>query len=105
MKTMHGFDVVEIRDLEAPHAGQTVKLWKVDPPIKYDKDYDEEKWGGETPFVVTSSVSGPYAQETFAFAADEDGHIVDWGELPGSMKGVGLHKAVIALINHDGLWN
>lgn len=51
-------------------------LWEVLPRIDGHK------------FVITSvSDMGPSGPETYMFAADEKGNIVDWCELPGSYRG------------------
>jgi hypothetical protein len=51
-------------------------LWEVMPRIEGNK------------YVVTSisdlAFSGP---ETYMFAADENGNIINWNELPGSYRG------------------
>lgn len=56
-------------------------LWEVLPRIEGNK------------YVVTSAsnvlFSGP---ETYMFAADEEGEIIDWCELPGSYRGSLDHK-------------
>ena len=85
-----------VRDTEEPRAGSVgsmhgKKLWKVDPPVKYD--------GGETSFVVTSAASVMFSgPETYIFPADEDGKILDFLELPGSFRGGLDHQEAI-----DGL--
>jgi hypothetical protein len=39
-------------------------------------------------FVVVSGANVPYSgPETYIFGADENGEIVDYGELPGSFRG------------------
>lgn len=56
-------------------------LWEVLPRIEGYK------------FVITSTskvqFTGP---ETYMFAADEKGNIIDWGELPGSYRGELNHE-------------
>src|SRR4030042_1439614 len=63
------------------------RLYKVSPPVKWGGDYDGGDTG-ETKYLVVSGVyamfSGP---ETYIFPADENGKVVDWGELDGSFQG------------------
>ena len=75
-----------IRELDTTSTGATVKLWRMEPPLKDNSWDDEEPESHE--FVVTSAVvasfSGP---ETYIFPASKDGKILDFGELPGSYRG------------------
>lgn len=38
-------------------------------------------------FIIISYVNNEWAEETYAFGADADGNIEDWGELSISRKG------------------
>jgi hypothetical protein len=64
-------------------------LYELDEEVGYNKDWDEEgKFNGHTKHVVVSATvtmfSGP---ETYIFASDENGKILDWIELHGSYRG------------------
>lgn len=56
------------------------RVYRLDPPLN-GVDY---VW-----VSATSTYSGP---ETYIFASDADGAVLDWGELPGSFRG-GLDHA------------
>lgn len=64
-------------------------LWEVLPRIDGHK------------YVITSAsnieFTGP---ETYMFASDEKGNIVDWCELPGSYRGELDHKKCFEYINY-----
>lgn len=64
------------------------QLYKLSEPIVYG--------GGETDHVV---VSAAYAMgtgmETYIFPVNENGDVLDWGELPGSTRGTASHKVAI----------
>lgn len=64
-------------------------LWEVLPRIDGHK------------YVITSTsnvqFSGP---ETYMFASDEKGNIIDWCELPGSYRGKLDHKICFENINY-----
>lgn len=64
--------------------------------MKYDYDYDTEQNQKSTEYVIVSAAnvyfSGP---ETYIFPADEEGKIVDWGELEGSYKGGPSHERAL----------
>lgn len=62
------------------------RLYSVNPPLM---DYDGSI-GYEHVIVSASDVMGD--PETYIFGATPEGLIADWGELPGSFKGV---------LNHD----
>jgi hypothetical protein len=65
-------------------------LWEVFPRIQGHK------------YVITSATnvqfSGP---ETYMFAADEKGNIIDWSELPGSYRGGLDHKTCFESIGYS----
>lgn len=63
--------------------------------------YDVKSWADGTvertiTHVVTSAVSTYSGPETYLFAADEEGDVIDWMELPGSFRGSLDHDAAIA---------
>jgi hypothetical protein len=64
-------------------------LWEVFPRIDGHK------------YVITSSsdvlFSGP---ETYVFASNEKGEIIDWGELPGSYRGDLVHEKCFEQIGY-----
>jgi hypothetical protein len=69
-------------------------LYKLSEPVSYG--HDEGK--NVTDFVVVSATvvgygSGP---ETYIFPADENGEIIDWGELEGSFKGELDHNKALS---------
>jgi len=78
-----------IKDVSENFTG-IAKLYSVNPPVK---DYE----GNEYNYVVSSGTnvmfSGP---ETYVFPADENGNVLDWGELDGSFKGsIDCEQAII----------
>lgn len=47
-------------------------------------------------YVVVSAVNVPYSgPETYIFAADSDGNIIDFAELPGSFRGALDHRLAL----------
>lgn len=78
------------------------KLWLVEPEVYYGMD-------GSTPYLVTSAIDiDPMGQildnllglvggscETYIFAADKDGEVVEWIELEGSEKHIKDHEKVL----------
>ena len=56
------------------------RLYFVDPPhFAHD--------GRSHEFVISSAVDNGWARETYLFPADGDGYVIDWIEMPGSVKG------------------
>lgn len=81
-----------IKNLDDPQRDIAVgfgkKLWKVTPPIGYDEDWDTGKFRKNTDYIVSSAASVMFSgPETYIFPADEEGTIIDWGELQGSYRG------------------
>ena len=60
-------------------------LYKVDPPASYYTGYTGPEH--TTEYVVVSAVNVP-----FIFPADEEGSVLDWGELEGSHRGDYTHE-------------
>jgi hypothetical protein len=78
-----------VKDVSENFTGEA-KLYRLSDPIEYDKPWDDED---NTPaklaeYVVVSATvalfSGP---ETYIFPTDENGDVLDWGELDGSYRG------------------
>jgi ethanolamine utilization protein EutP (predicted NTPase) len=73
-------------------------LYKITPAVEYDKPWDDDDPPAKhTEYVVVSAAnvmfSGP---ETYIYIpANEDGEIVDWGELDGSFRGGLNHEAAL----------
>jgi hypothetical protein len=56
------------------------RLYKLATPVDYQ--------GRTTEYVIASATVVPFGgPETYIFAADKDGNILNWLELPGSYKG------------------
>ena len=63
------------------------RLYELSEPVEYDDDPPAKK----TKFVAVSATIVPFSafsgSETFIFPADENGEVIDWGELDGSYSG------------------
>lgn len=72
-------------------------LYKVEPPMEYDKPWDDDDPPAKTTdFIVVSAASVVFSgPETYIFPANEDGEVIDWGELDGSFKGGLDHSSAI----------
>ena len=82
-----------IRDVN-PGAQQAQRLYKVDPPMEYDKW--PEGIESKTQYVLVSAVDAMFSgPETYIFPADEDGAVLDWCELEGSFRGALDHEAAL----------
>lgn len=74
-----------IKDVSENFEGQAF-LYKLEPPL------------GNHQFVVVSAVDAPFdtaRPETYIFPADEDGNVIDWGELEGSYQGGKDHQEAL----------
>lgn len=64
--------------------GAAAYVYRLDPPLD----------GHE--FVRVSAVSVPFSgPETFIFPSDAHGEVLDWHQLPGSLKGALDHAAAL----------
>lgn len=93
-----------VKDLPPSPTGAAQKLYKLSEP------YEVKDWNGEVErtieYLVVSAVSVLGTPETYIFPADENGEVVDWGELPGSFKGGFDHERAIAgFVASGGRWS
>lgn len=81
-----------VRKVEGNRADQC--LWRLSEPYVLNR-YEDEPLSVD--YVITSAVVAPYSgAETYVFAANEDGKVLDWGELRGSFRGELNHDEAIA---------
>ena len=72
------------------------RLYELSEPIEYDKPWDETcPFAKETKFVVVSATIVSTKPETYIFAANKDGRVIDWGELDGSYQGGLSHEEAL----------
>lgn len=91
-----------VKDLDK--GSGTQKLWKLSEPYAVRDWDDSEKVTVE--HVVTSATTVLGTPETYVFPSDENGDIVEWGELPGSFKGALDHdQAIEGFTNSNGRWS
>lgn len=73
-----------IRELGAEFRGDA-RLYKLDPPI------EDSQWSdgvSKYEYVIVSGVEAMFSgPETLIFPSDEQGNVVDWGDLDGSFRG------------------
>jgi 16S rRNA G966 N2-methylase RsmD len=89
--------------LKRPTNDNNQILVKLDPPFN-NWDYED------VPHVSLALIScgACWANETYAFRADEEGQIIDWSELSMSRKGYRDHYRMLqesgyTLLNPEGL--
>lgn len=72
------------------------RLYGLSAPIPYGWDEDENK---TTDYVIVSGTFAMEMEETYIFASNEEGLVLDWCEMSGSFRGSIDHKQ--ALENAD----
>lgn len=66
------------------------RVYRLSEPVKTCEE------GIVTEYVIVSAVDVPFSgTETYIFPAVKEGEVIDWGELPGSLKGTLLHEDAI----------
>lgn len=74
------------------------KLYKLDPPMKYERWDDDTNDGyieKETEHIIVSAAIVFGEPETYIFPSDENGSVTSWGEMPGSFKGALDHEEAL----------
>lgn len=88
-----------IKELPINNAGAIQRLYRLNPPMPAP-DWDEDANPAE--YVIVSAViamfSGP---ETYIFPSDENGNIIDWGELNGSYRGGLCHERALERAGYE----
>ena len=69
------------------------RLYKLSEPISYGQ--------AETDHIVASAVTVLGRPETYLFPADAQGEILDWLELPGSLKDTLRHEEALAAAGYE----
>lgn len=81
-----------IKDLEG-FTGKA-KLYRLNPPIKYEDYISEEMI--ECEYVVVSAANAMYSgPETYIFHSNESGEVINWSELDGSFRGGQDHEKAL----------
>ena len=71
-------------------------LYELSEPLKpYAIDENDSEYN----YVVVSAAIAYGGPETYIFGADESGNVLDWLELPGSIRGEYSHDVAL---NHAG---
>lgn len=71
-------------------------------PIPYNWDRETEKFTEETKYIIVSAIPSPYSgPETYAFPADKEGNVLNYGELDGSMRGTLSHEEVLRNMGYE----
>ena len=72
-----------IKDVSCKFKGD-MRLYEVEPPMKYDHWHGDSETTERCSKVVVSAVHTWSGPETYIFAADDEGNVLDWSELHGS---------------------
>jgi hypothetical protein len=68
--------------------------YRLDPPLKWRDWRNDLEHAAE--FVVVSATVAMYSgPETYIFPSDENGKVINWGELDGSFKGALNHVTAL----------
>jgi hypothetical protein len=71
-------------------------LYRLDPPLSLEREWDEESKGKTTEHVVVSATQAMFTgPETYIFPADAEGAVTSWGELDGSYRGGWSHSQAL----------
>lgn len=66
------------------------RLYILSEPMTHN--YDDEK----SSYVIVSAADAPFSgPETYIFLANEDGEVINWGELDGSFRGGLNHEKAL----------
>jgi hypothetical protein len=83
------------------------RLYKLDPPYprvkwEYEDSGETKEKTIPTEFVVVSAVSH-FTTETYIFPSNDEGDIIDWGELEGSFQGGCDHERALQGMGYEVL--
>jgi len=90
LKQMRKFEF--IKDLSERFSGKA-HLFRVDPPVEYVAAQDE---AGYASYVVASATMVPLrGPATLIFPANEEGELLDWGEIGGKRGTLDIDAVMI----------
>ena len=72
-------------------------LYEVDPPMK-DREGEEHKF-----VIASATVAYGTGPEVYLFPADEEGSVVDWGEMDGSIRGSLSHEEAFKEVGYENV--
>jgi hypothetical protein len=70
------------------------RLYAVDPPVSFPRFCDEGEQQ-KTNFIIVSAINNYHGRETYIFAANALGEVIDWAELEGSQRNIVNHSKVL----------
>lgn len=80
-----------IKDISERFSG-TAHLYEVDPPVEY---LESEETSSLTHYVCASATMVPLlGPQVFIFPADENGELLDWGEIGGRKGTLDIEKVM-----------
>lgn len=80
-------------------SGAEQRLYRVYPPAQYNDFGPDEQ---QTDYVIVSAVYVPMSgPETYIFAANEEGEVIDWIELSGSFRGDYDHERALKQAGYE----
>ncbi|MCX7914458.1 MAG: hypothetical protein N2511_07725 [Thermodesulfovibrionales bacterium] len=80
-----------VKDVSERFSGKAY-LYRVDPPVEYFVDGETIKL---TPYVCASATSVPLlGPQVFIFPANENGELLDWGEIGGRKGTLDIDKVM-----------
>jgi hypothetical protein len=91
-----------VKDLDE-FTGHAVLYHLNDPLLQeiYNWDNDETTYVPHE-YVIVSTATVPFSgPETYIFPANEQGEVVDWGELNGSRRGSYSHAEVLGGVGYE----
>lgn len=92
----------KVKDTPAAHPGQVCAVYRVSPPMTYQKWDEDGTVTRTTEFVWVSGVNVPFSGvETYIFPSDAHGEVADWGELDGSFRGGIDHARALKNAGYD----
>ena len=80
------------------------RLYELSKAVTFKSGYDDDDnpVQDETYFVVVSGIVAMFSgRETYIFPSDQDGNVLDWGELEGSFRGNIDHQAALANLGYE----
>jgi hypothetical protein len=89
-----------VREIISP-AGAAQRLYRLSEPITWGGDYEGGAKGTADHLIVSATVAMFSGPETYIFPANEDGTVLDWGELPGSLRGTLSHDEVLSAAGYE----
>ena len=89
-----------VKQIRSSHNSEQ-NVYEVYPPVEWVNEYESSKKTEPSRYITVSRVKNRYVDETFIFAANEDGEFKSWTELEGSTRPATIPDVLLEQLGYE----